>query len=62
VAEVVGGELEFIAVRGEGRRQGHDAGVAEENVEVVEAGEEGGRGGGYGSEGGEVSGEEGDRD
>ena len=59
VAEMVGGELEFIAVGGEGGRESHDAGVAEEDVEVGKGGEEGGSGGGDGGKGGEIAGEEG---
>lgn len=34
VADVVSSELDLVAVSGQGRRVGHDAGIAEQNVEA----------------------------
>lgn len=62
VPEVVGRELDFVAVFAEARGQGHDTGIEHENVETDGAGFEGFGSGFDGGQGGDVAGEEGDGD
>ena len=60
VAHVVRAELDLVAVFGEGGREGHNAGVVDEEVETRAGGEHGGGGPLHGGEGTEVEFEEGD--
>lgn len=60
VADVVGAELEFVAVGREARWLGHDAGVVDQEVETGGGGEDCGGGCVDGGEVGEIEFEEGD--
>ena len=60
VRELVDAELVLVAVLGGAAGDGHDAGVADEDVQPGGLGEEGLAGGVDGGEGGLVAGEEGD--
>lgn len=54
MAEVVGGQLDLVAVERESSGGGHRAGVQQEDIEFVGGSEEGSGGGLDGGEGGQV--------